>query len=466
MAPIIPLLLVAALLYSKGNSTEPILEERNESTDYELLCADQSLKLDFSNFRIEEINKHFLSSILITCLDFQGNIISQVNTGAFNNLPNLKYLEISFNHFRINDVFYNDFPNLEVLVAKGNSKDYYVNLNINGVYPKLRKLFLNGNFIDIMNAFPSLTHLYLSQTRIQQDYFNWLPQTLEYLDLTGHNLNSLTLTNLPNLKQLFIDQSYDRRLQTITFKNLINLKSLSLASNSIKEISFSTFTNLTSLLYLDLSDNNIRTIEAGELDSMQELRFLNLSRNELEILQGGTFDNLVNLKTLILEKNGLIAFPMINNETKLESLMLNCNKIKSIIGGTFANMPFLETLFLHGNEISYIDQFAFNGLIKLKILTLSNNNLSILPINWMLPMVSLEDLDLSGNHFIEFGNLALSDTSILKNLYLSKQILSIKAHSLFSVPDNVTISFDENIVFVEKCTESSEEDPYSRHRYG
>ncbi|XP_003426453.2 protein artichoke [Nasonia vitripennis] len=473
MSPATVLLVVAALLaYPGTNQAEStvVFESKEENTERDILCANSSLEIDFENLRIAEIKDGFLSSPLIKCLNFQANGIQSVGYRAFDNLPNLKYLELSNNRFDINDVFFNALDELEILVLNGASCSNYA-LQIRGVYPRIRKLFLKN--IDYLinievhseNALPSLTHLYLSGNRFSHNNFEWLPKTLEYLDLSGHELDSITLKYLPNLKRLFIAEHYHdgNSLQEIHLENLSSLEYLSVASNSIREISYSTFVNIPSLMDLDLSNNDIRFIDANALDSMRNLRFLNLSNNDIEIIQSGTFDKLSHLESLILEKNIITMFPPISNMTQLETVQLNCNKIKSIVGGNFAKMPELKSLYLHDNEISYIDPEGFLGLEELKLLTLSNNKLSALPSDWMLPLLSLEELDLTGNHFKELGNLALSEFSVLKNVYLSNQIKIMHGQAMLSVPENITLSFDETFEFIETCTK--DENKYSRNHY-
>lgn len=473
MSAVIVLLLSILVFNSKAANIQAIPYMKDETSEYETLCAAQIFTMDFTSLRIREIKENFLSSILISCLDFQNTEITDLHHNAFDNLPDLKYLQMSSNSFRLADIFYNRFDNLEVLILDAaNHNDFhssFVKVGVKSIYQKLRRLFLRNNQIREIQAasnytFPSLTHLYLSGNELQVDNFDWLPETLEYLDLTGHRLESLTLKNLRNLKLLFVDAASTKSLRNIYFENLDSLQYLSAPSNIIGELSSSNFVNTTSLLYLDLSDNDIHYVDGGTFDSMRDLQFLNLSSNKIEVVQHGLFDKLANLETLVLEKNIIINFPMISKETNLKLLLLNCNKIKSIIGGTFTKMTHLESLFLHDNEISYIDQEAFKGLENLRILTLSNNKLSQLPLHWILPMMSLEELDLSGNNLIKFGNLALSESLTLKNIYLSKQLLYIETQSLFNLPNNATINLVEDFKFVDKC--EKDESKYKPHRYG
>lgn len=457
MLPVM-LLLLLMLQATSGKIEQQQFQMRNEDTDAALLCADLNVVMNFSRLNLYSIEKNFIASPIVTCLELENNAISDIHVEAFNNVRNLKYLKMTFNPFFLENVFVNDFKNLEVLILDNNN--YHIGysyitqeLKINGVFPKLRRIFLRNNQINSLSVqsqatFPSLTHLYLSKNDLRRDNFAWLPETLEYLDLTSNVLEQITLKNLNNLKQIFLDKS---KLHSIYFENLRYLEFLSASSNRIAQISSETFANISSLLYLDISDNYIKYIEGGSFDSMKKLKFLNLSNNAMEIIQGGLFEKLSNLKTLILEKNFITMFPMIGNPSELELISLNCNKIKTILGGTFAKMPLLETLLLHDNEITNIDQEAFAGLEKLKVLTLARNKLSVLPHYWMQSLTNLEELDLSDNQFLNFGNLALSKSFTLKNIYLSNQVLIIETASLIDLPVNATINLDVNFNFTEQC---------------
>ncbi|NP_001166005.1 carboxypeptidase N-like protein precursor [Nasonia vitripennis] len=487
------LLLFAIIAIGHCQDSTYFLEPKSEETDYDLICNDHNISINFSELSLNTIKKQFLSSPIITCLDLSSNQIESVDHNAFLNLPNLKYLNMNGNAFKLQDIFAYNHMNLETLLLDNNERlpnDYYgyegytsnyyysdcihrgmfgqgsntmYEARIHSTYPKLKKLFIRNHktalkfTADSKANFPSLTHLHLSGSTIAHDNFDWLPNSLQYLDLSGHSLNSFSLRDLKNLKWIYLDNPASKCLSKVNFKNLINLKYLSLPSNNFNRISHETFAGLASLEFLDLSDNNIRYVEEGCFNSMQNLQFLNLSTNNIEIIQGSTFDKLKNLQTLILKNNLISKFPIIYNEMKLKMLSLSCNYLKTIVRGTFAKMPYLEILHLHGNEITYIDQEAFAGLKNLRILTLSDNKLTSLPNNWLLPMINLERLDLSNNYIIDFGYLALSDSSPLQYLYLSNQLEIVRSISLLeNVPENVTISLKANDTFVEKCVKEDE----------
>ncbi|XP_014210242.1 TLR4 interactor with leucine rich repeats-like, partial [Copidosoma floridanum] len=448
------------------------------SKDYDSICNEFNTTISFNGLNLDNIRASFLTSPLITCLNVSSNNVQSINFNAFDGLPNLRYLDLSNNTFDSNYFFYNGLSNLETLILDGNGhytekiydyRDYNWfrsnKIQISVVYPKLRKLFARNFIYPLIitttskSNFPTLTHLYLSGSKIRENDFDWLPDSLEYLDLSGHGFKSFTLKNLKNLTHIILDNPSEDGLSEIDFANLVNLQYLSASSNQISVITSTTFANLSSLLFLDLTNNSISRIDEGVFNGMANLKFLKLSSNNIDFLESGIFDKLNNLETLALDKNVVSVFPVVQNEMKLKELFLNCNKIQMIVGGVFSKMKYLEILHLHDNEILYIYPETFAGLENLKILTLSYNNLSTLPYNWMSPMTSLENLDLTGNNITDLADLSLSNLSPIRNLYLSNQLRSIKTSSLNDIPKNLTISLDSDYVFINKCVKSSEKYP-------
>ena len=360
MAMLFFVLFVTFIGNTYGYNLELLPNPRNEDSDFYDICHDHNATINFSGLHLSRLEENFISSPIITCLDLHNSSIEYIHSKAFNNLPNLKYLNLADNSFELDDIFLNNFINLETLILDNNrgkmsedcSPEYNCNIDkkrkipFQNVYRKLKKLSMRntssfeitGDLLDL--HFPSLSHIYLSGSEITINDFSRLPNTLEYLDLSGHNLCDLFLHHLKNLKWIFLDSPVVKCLSTIYLEDLGSLKYLSVSSNSINQIKLTVFGNVSSLVFLDLSDNNIEYIEGFlSFDSMNSLQFLNLSNNVIETVQEDTLDHFVKLKMLALENNLISAFPVIANEMKLEVLTLNCNRLTRIIGGTFVKTP-------------------------------------------------------------------------------------------------------------------------------
>lgn len=95
-------------------------------------------------------------------------------------------------------------------------------------------------------------------------------ERLEYLNLSGGNLKSLTLPNAPNLKFVSVTGT---RLSNINFSLTPNIEILNLQRNNINQLDVA---NLESLLELNLFDNFLSGID---LSANQQLQSLNIAKN-------------------------------------------------------------------------------------------------------------------------------------------------------------------------------------------
>ena len=78
------------------------------------------------------------------------------------------------------------------------------------------------------------------------------------------------------------------------------------------------------------------------------------------------------------------------NTYKLE---LQENDISVIENNAFNNLPDLRYLYLHSNKITSIKSDMFNNLTKLYWLQLQNNNISVIKNNTFNNLPSLEELE-------------------------------------------------------------------------
>lgn len=159
------------------------------------------------------------------------------------------------------------------------------------------------------------------------------------------------------------------------------------------------FENTTSL---DASDNKIKNLT---LDSLQKLE--NLSLNWMNTrckdkypsvyMAEGVFTNLTNLKSLSLNGLGLSEVPA-QLPKCMEQLKLDQNRIVSLSPKTFSQLQNLTHIYLSKNcyyrspcsKHFKIDNGTFSNLAKLKHLSLSYNNLSHVPRNLPVSLVTLE----------------------------------------------------------------------------
>lgn len=154
-----------------------------------------------------------------------------------------------------------------------------------------------------------------------------------------------------------------------------------LANNQLTEIQKGGLLNITSLTKLNLANNTIHTIGRGCWEFTQRITQLDLSDNRLNEITVGTFELLSRLRELDLHGNQIssISSGALNATYDLESLDLSRNRISATIEdsyGPFAALTRLDYFNLKENHIKAINKNAFLGLVSLTQLDLSSNNIT------------------------------------------------------------------------------------------
>jgi Leucine-rich repeat (LRR) protein len=144
----------------------------------------------------------------LSTLDVSNNTIVEVGN-AFTDMPDLKYLDLSYNHLPI--------------VKKGSFRNL----------PSLVGLRLDFNSI----------------IDLEEDSFTDL-QSLETLILTKNGISVVrrgTFRNLPSLEKLRLDDNLVERLDDRSFTDLYSLKELHLDHNLLEEVSERAFDRVPSI---------------------------------------------------------------------------------------------------------------------------------------------------------------------------------------------------------------------------
>jgi len=252
---------------------------------------------------------------------------------------------------------------------------------------KLKELTIHSTMYNVNilkelpNNIPSLTYLNIHDMFLTQDQFN-------------------DITSLTNLRELYLYNYYDKKINFDKLKNLKNLNILMLDGQNeedSKEIPESIF-SLSNLKNLTIANSAITSISEG-LTNLKNLRYLDLQFNEITVIPSN-IELFKNLDTLYLNHNKIKVFPEeLTNCEKLEDLNLNVNEIKELPESIdklknlktldlFSNkltkfpkniekLSNLENLGLGWNEINDILPESYNSLQNLKSITLwENKNIS------------------------------------------------------------------------------------------
>ncbi|XP_035740197.1 protein artichoke-like [Vespa mandarinia] len=424
----------------------------------EIDCERFNVSFNFSSTIIKVLGKDFLNTSFITCLNFDGNQIESVESGAFDNLPSLEYLNMGRNY--ISSLFsFNGHDNIKVLVLAGQSISYYdINLEIMGEYPELRYLDLSSNKISSIrwpvshqnsynqfnrkSAFPKLKHLDLSNNNLYQFYNYYDNSILFNQNITHLNLSNNYLTN--------VDLRY--------FSNLIELR---LDNNNIEGINkycyniYVCIDEMPRLKYFSISNNKINSLDQFIFKNTPELVTLNLSNNQLAHILPKVFYGLDLLENLYLDHNELSSINSLSRLSNLSVLYVSHNNIREIGSEDISNARILKKLYLDHNKIENIHKNTFSELESLEELYLESNNLAKLPVGWANNLRNLRYLNLSNNKFILLESLSLIESlPVIRIDLMNNNFIHMKPEKLRNLPENATIY----LISLSEDNELSKED--------
>ncbi|KAL8187676.1 UNVERIFIED_CONTAM: hypothetical protein K2H54_053835 [Gekko kuhli] len=322
-----------------------------------------------------------------------------------------------------------------------------------GQYQFLQSLRLCKNGLELIEpgAFlssSSLSFLFLANNALFMNCSMtaaalWSLPALRKLDLSGNQLTeemvATLIQQLSSLESLSLARNAIMRLDDSHFKNLLHLQDLDLQQNYIFEIETGTFESLHRLQYLNLAYNYMPCIVDFDL---AQLRVLNVSNNHIEWFLAAEYNATFELATLDLSHNRLLFFPLLPRLNKLQTLLLTHNQmnfygklfndsentlhLQSLYGNvtnvTITNLweeishgalPFLIFLDMSWNQVQYLPERFFEGMVSLTHLKLSHNCLDTLYIHELVN--SLVHLDLSYNQLLDL-QISLGPAVTLPNL--------------------------------------------------
>uniref|UniRef100_A0A0K0DZJ9 LRRCT domain-containing protein n=1 Tax=Strongyloides stercoralis TaxID=6248 RepID=A0A0K0DZJ9_STRER len=413
----------------------------------------------------------------IFSLDFKENNIEKINANAFRGLENtVSLIDISFNnlgvfpywsfiYLRRLQYLYLRNNNIETINSNSFDSNELLNLHFlymdnnriveipSNVFAKLpiKILTLTNNKISKIGikAFPStLEHLSLKNNFLKEIPYDSLDENnivLTTLDLDGNNIEKVSKHDYIFLKKemsLHLSDNHLKMLQRNAFSSFYKFSKLDLSYNQISDVNNNAFNGITSIKYLDLSNNKIISLPRGLFENLEKsikwlsleynnlhiipsslnilrvLEYLNLSNNKLNNLNDileGNFKNVLN--ELLLSSNRISDLPIfiLEGMVNLKHLDLSKNNINAIDGKTFTNSKNnLITLNLSGNLINNITDYkTFNYLTNLEELDLSNNIIKNIHERTFDGLLKMKQLFLQDNSLEEFSFSALKD---LKNL--------------------------------------------------
>uniref|UniRef100_A0A4W6FGT3 TIR domain-containing protein n=1 Tax=Lates calcarifer TaxID=8187 RepID=A0A4W6FGT3_LATCA len=273
-------------------------------------CFDSGRVLILSSNNLFFISpKQFEGYGNIACLNLSGNGFSAALNGTeFSSLPNLTYLDLSFNKIDLTSV---------IIRTTSNHTGVTHNLNFMKNLPALRVLNMSHNAISILTT--------------KQMH----SKSLSELQFTDNNLGTLwkerdgsyemLFTNLTNLTILDISQNRITKIPDNVYERLPhNLTKLRISGNSLTDFKWNRLKCFHQLQILDLSFNSLSHVKGINSNITQSLTFLDLSHNHIFHLDDGFIKGPKSLTTLSLSNNKLTT---INQSTLLS---ISNNQIKTL----------------------------------------------------------------------------------------------------------------------------------------
>ncbi|KAM7094603.1 transforming growth factor beta activator LRRC32-like [Ciconia maguari] len=407
--------------------------------------------LDLSRNRITRLSAGiFWSTLRLRELDLSNNYIMEIEEGAFEALEELEVVNLALNSLHCISGF--SLTQLRVLNLSHNALELFVSEE--GAKPYLLQVLdLSHNRLLYFPELPKahyLTHLNLSNNLIA----SLLPGSrhpeefvLRYEEMARLNRTLRTTAGLTHVADLDLSNNRLQLFPFTFFHSLGSLHSLSLAMNCLQDVAGESLASGTeprdhspvpleraalSVRSLDLHGNAIRVLPRWFFHSLPQLETIDLGSNSLQPCEsqgsdqggnvgggshvpapGGTctpFYNVPSLKHLSLCKNNITRLhPYAFKQTSLLSLDLSGNKDLFMPKEALGGLEFsLRKLSLKGNQMDD-SKAELPCLDTLKVLDLSDNNLSLLPTG--LFCSPLESLDVRNNNLLTLEKLALTSWS-------------------------------------------------------
>ncbi|XP_069742931.1 nephrocan-like [Narcine bancroftii] len=194
--------------------------------------------------------------------------------------------------------------------------------------------------------------------------------------------------------------------EAYTFSTLTNLKTLELWKNKLRRVPSKLPSNME---VLKLGNNRIQVLCEADFEGLAKLKVLDLQNNKISIIQSRVLSSALRLESLILDSNRLELLTGPLKLSCLKRLSMQNNRLSSLPLNFFSFLPSLHFLSLSGNLFFKIPQELPPLLWSLKM---DKNLITELKIKDLNYLRHLSELTLSENHISTTNNaLTLSNLS-------------------------------------------------------
>lgn len=291
------------------------------------------------------------------------------------------------------------------------------NLDVTAKVCLLRNVKMDSILLDNFKGVNSLIFFEAQTSKIPQQIIDRFPP-LQKLDLSQNKFTELVFDDIKNtLDSLATLDASNNNITTLaanTFAKTPNLKELFLSRNQITALPSTVFFTMSKLTLLDLSHNQIKTIAQDNMFGfLRQLKFIYLNHNGISKLRT-SFGNVTNL----------VEFDGSHNELKDWSLTFASGSTVKLnlaycgLTNSYSSAADKEELNLEGNMIEIM---RITG--KVTRLRANNNLIRQLEID---PSIKLEALELANNVITDIGNITKVDALQVLDLSNNKLKNTIK----------------------------------------
>ncbi|XP_013403978.1 insulin-like growth factor-binding protein complex acid labile subunit [Lingula anatina] len=396
-------------------------------------------------------------------LYLSGNKLQVIQNNSFQNLNQLKYLELENSQLRkLEPNAFKGLDNLQVLKLGHNR---LTSLPRDLFDPTRLLLHLDLSF-NSFSAVPNDCMHYLTKLKVLNVSYNEITnptlgptfqftKRLQILDFTGNRMERLDGSVFQTMlwwesipKYLNLSNCNIKYIHADTFEKLYYLVDFNLSGNTgiptpvlrdaLKQMEAASLKRLT-LSYMNISAPS----EIFSTLQLTGLEYLDLSHNDISSLGLRGFSYLNHLSQLDLSYNLISEVGDMTGLSDLRKLSLAHNLISNLDDTVFEKLQALTDLDLSYNMLREITDGPFEELWELKSLDVTRNYIQRFEISSSLE--SLEALNLSGNSLTDLGSIPL--LSRLNLLDVSHNRLQALRADLFSRSNNLkSVNFSSNII--------------------
>ncbi|XP_074029883.1 uncharacterized protein [Leptinotarsa decemlineata] len=388
--------------------------------DYAFFSLPALLTLDLSNNKLTVVKSYTFINLPVEVLLLYGNKIKIIKTEAFTHMYFLKQLDLSSLEIQTLESFaFSDLKQLDIIDLRGN--------NITEIKRNV--------FTDL-----AVRHIDLTNNEISSVAPINNTVTITKLSLRFNGvLEKRAISNIYLREVVFVNSSI-RLLRDGCFKGLYNLEKLLFNESEVIMYESDTLRGLYHLKYLDASNllRRNEVIQKNFFKGLGNLKFLQVSNMSLKTVETGAFVGLDSIEKLNLENHHLTSIDLmeiLNGTRKLKILKLSNGNISNLIfrkDQKTLSSSALKMLFIDNNHIQTFHHEVFHKLIMLETLHLQNNKINMIPLQSFRYLNNLKELRLDNNYLITLGPGMFEGLINLRMLNLSHNI-QVSSDSLITL---------------------------------